>query len=147
MIDKHFLQSVLNDEIPITIAMGIEVEQLSDGSLLLRAPLCKNINHKSTAFGGSLYSVAVLTGWGMIYAMLEALDLHAHIVIQESHIRYLKPVNQDIQASCVIANSEIFDKKINIFKRKGMSRITLDVEILNEGEPAVVFTGQYVIHS
>ena len=147
MINGNSLQTILNDEIPITTAMGIQVKQLTDHSLLLTAPLSNNINHKSTAFGGSLYSVAVLAGWGMIYAVLDSLGIHAHIVIQESHIRYLKPVNRNILASCVITDRGLLDKKINIFKRKGMSRITLDVEILNQGEPAVVFTGQYVIHS
>lgn len=147
MIDRKSLQSILNDEIPITLAMGIGVEQLTDSSILLAAPLSNNINHKSTVFGGSLYSVAVLTGWGMIYAKLDSLSLHAHIVIHESSIQYLKPVNQDFMASCEITDHADFDKKISIYKRKGISRITLVVEIKNADQLAVKFTGQYVIHN
>ena len=147
MIDRISLLAVLNDEIPITRALGIKVDQLTDHSILLSAPLENNINHKSTAFGGSLYSVAVLAGWGMIYSLLDSLNLHAHIVIHESHIEYLKPVNQAIQASCEIDSQAEFDKKIKLYKRKGISRINLVVDINNAGQLAVKFNGQYVIHN
>ena len=147
VIDTISLQKILNEEIPITRALGISVDYLTENSIILSAPLANNINHKSTAFGGSLYSVAVLAGWAMIYSILDSLNLHAHIVIHESDIQYLKPVNQDIQASCKIINHSEFDKKIKLFKRKGISRIMLNVEVKNSGQLAVRFTGQYVIHS
>ena len=34
-----------------------------DGAAVLRAPFAPNANYKGTAFGGSLFCVAVLTGW------------------------------------------------------------------------------------
>ena len=140
------LEAVLHEEIPLTRAMGLTVSEVSEGAISLQAPLQPNINHKSTAFGGSLYSVCVLTGWGMIYSRLSELKLHAHIVIQESHIQYIKPVASDIAASCRIDNPEQFQRFIKLFKRKGKSRIQLKVTVHQDDQLAVEFTGNYVIH-
>jgi thioesterase domain-containing protein len=141
------LQHTLNQEIPLTRAMGIEVVEVTNESVRLRAPLEDNINHKSTAFGGSLYSVAVLAGWGLIYTRLQALGLHAHIVIQESRIEYLHPVKQDIEAVCQIESERTFERLIRVFDKKSKARINLDVVVAGDTGTAVRFNGNYVIHS
>ena len=41
---------------------GIVVETADDEGIVLSAPLAPNANYKGTAFGGSLFSIAVLTG-------------------------------------------------------------------------------------
>ena len=56
------LRNVLHEEIPLTKAMGVEVNSYDGHCLVLSAPLDPNTNHKDTAFGGSLYSLAVLAG-------------------------------------------------------------------------------------
>lgn len=146
MITSHQLQNVLNDEIPITHALGIKVEEVANNFIILSAPLSNNINHKSTVFGGSLYSVAVLSGWAMIYSLLDTLGIHAHIVIHESKIEYLKPVSQDFRVRCEIEDLTEVDKKLAMFERKGISRIQLTARVLNGERPAVKFIGWYVIH-
>lgn len=144
---EQLLQQTLNHEIPLTQAMGIEVVEVTESSLRLRAPLENNINHKSTAFGGSLYSLSVLAGWGLIFSRLKALSLQAHIVIQESNIQYLRPVKQDLLASCHISSEKAFKRSIDMFRRKGTARFNLDVTVSGHEGVAVVFNGQYVIHS
>lgn len=150
------LQTVLNNEIPLTHALGIKIESYSEGKIKISAPLDKNINHKNTAFGGSLYSIAVLTGWSLIYAFMKEQNLHGHIVIQESNIQYLKPVTGNIYASCNLISSGInknieSDKKkisrfLSIYKRKNISRLSLTVIIKQDKNIAVIFKGQYVVH-
>ena len=144
---EQLLQHTLHYEIPLTQAMGIEVLEVSEESVTLRAPLENNINHKSTAFGGNLYSVAVLAGWGLIFSRLQALNLQAHIVIQESSIQYLRPIKQDLRASCRITSETAFKRSIEMFRRKGKSRIKLDVTVAGQEGVAVLFNGHYVIHS
>jgi len=56
------LQERIDQEIPLAKHIGIVVESADDTTVVLRAPLAPNGNHKGTAFGGSLYSVAVLSG-------------------------------------------------------------------------------------
>ncbi len=147
MIDEKELLKVLNHEIPITMSLGINVEKVSESEVSLSAPLEANLNHKQTAFGGSLYSVAVLTGWSMVYMLLEKYNVDSHIVIQQSEIAYHLPVKQDIMASCEKPSEKVVKKFLNVFKRKEKSRLSLKVEIKTLEGIAVSFTGNYVIHS
>lgn len=139
------LERTLHDEIPLSQAMGIRVEAYDGTNLKLIAPLAPNINHKSTAFGGSLYSLAVLCGWGMLYLKLAEAALHKHIVIQESDIRYLLPVDHDMQAECHLDDAA-FQRFMRTLHKHDRARLSLDVVINRNDRPAVEFTGCYVVH-
>ncbi len=139
------LEQTLHSEIPLSLAMGISVAGYDGNSLRLAAPLAPNINHKLTAFGGSLYSLAVLCGWGLLHLKLAEAGLHKHIVIQESSIRYLRPVKQEMQAECRMDETE-FARFMRTLKKHDRSRILLAVAILPGDEPAVEFAGRYVVH-
>ena len=141
------LQNVLHTEIPLTKHIGLSVIECTDLSLTLNAPLEKNINHKCTAFGGSIYSVSVLSGWGLIYLLLKKHDLSGHIVIQESNTKFLRPVNTDITAVCSFSSTDQYDKFIKMYKRKGLARIKLTSKISFNNENAVIFNGSYVVHA
>lgn len=139
------LERTLHEEIPLTRALGIRVVAYDGASLQLAAPLAPNINHKCTAFGGSLYSLAVLCGWGLLHLKLRETGLHKHIVIQESNIRYLLPVADDLLAECTI-KQEALDRFMRTLQKHDKSRIALDVAIRLEGQNAVEFSGRYVVH-
>lgn len=140
------LEATLNNEIPLTKALGIRVESASSTQVCLKAPLENNTNHKSTAFGGSLYSVAVLTGWSLVHIMLKQQEINAHIVIHHSEIDYLMPVQQDFTACCEIESNRQLEKFLATYQRKGKARLTLTVVIKQAGKVAVWFKGQYVVH-
>jgi thioesterase domain-containing protein len=139
------LEQLLHSEIPISRAMGIRVSHYDGASLRLDAPLEPNFNHKSTAFGGSLYSLAVLCGWGLLHLMLADARIHKHIVIQESNIRYLHPVVQDLHAECRLDDAA-FKRFLHMLERNGRARLSLDVVITQGNRAAVEFTGRYVVH-
>ena len=141
------LQDVLHTEIPLTQHIGISVVDYTDVSLTLSAPLENNINHKSTAFGGSLYSVSVLSGWGLIYLLLQQQHLTGHIVIQESHTRFIKPVNTDITATCSFTSTDHSGRFLKMYERKELARTKLTSEISCNNEIAVIFNGSYVVHT
>lgn len=145
MIEK--LQSVIESEIPITKSIGIKVENYNNKSLILSAPLEQNINHKNTAFGGSLYTVAVLSGWGLVYLLLEEHNLSGHIVIHESNVKYLKPVTTEIIAHSSFESDQQCKQFIKLYKRKGIARINIESRILCHAETSVIFKGEYVAHS
>jgi thioesterase domain-containing protein len=140
------LQRILHSEIPLAKAIGVEVCEFTGLSLTLKAPLEKNINHKCTAFGGSLYSVAVLSGWGLIYLLLKQHDVSGHIVIQESNTKFLKPVVSDITAKCSFESTEQYEKFIAMYTRKGKARIQLESRIMCNADSSVIFKGSYVVH-
>lgn len=140
------LQNVLHDEIPITRRIGIQVERCDADKIVLTAPLEPNINHKCTAFGGSLYSVAVLAGWSFVYNNMNLHDLSGHIVIQHSQVDYKIPVDGQIRAECVMDDSENLSRFIKTYKRKGRARISLKVRVLFNNTEAMILNGQYVVH-
>lgn len=141
------LERRLLEDIPLTRAMGLTVVEYSGSALSLAAPLDRNGNHKSTAFGGSLYSLAVLAGWGLLYLKMKESGRRGRIVIQESRIRYLRPVAEDLRATCRLDSEERLEVFFRTFDRRGMGRIDLRCSITANGAPAVEFEGRYVVTS
>ncbi len=112
------LQATLHSEIPLSQAIGIAVHSYDDGCLALRAPLAPNINHKDTAFAGSLNALVTLTGWSLIWLLLDAEALRGKIVIQDSTIRYLRPVTQDFVARASLPPAEEIARFLLLLREK-----------------------------
>lgn len=135
-------ESWLHRAIPITKDLHIHLESYDESGLILTAPLAPNHNHLGTAFGGSLAAAATLAGYTLLW--LELGDRTCHIVIQESHLRYLAPVRQDIRAHTPRLTPESLHTFRTTFQRTGKARLTLPVTILSDGKTAVEFTGTFV---
>jgi thioesterase domain-containing protein len=141
----HELQKVLHHEIPLSRQMGLSVHQYDGACLALRAPLAPNVNHKATAFAGSLNAAMTLAGWGTAWLVLREHGLHGIIVIQESTTRYLLPVGNDFTATCHMPAAEEIERFLAGLRRRGKARLPLTVDILDGGgRVAVAFTGNYV---
>jgi len=80
--------------------MGIKLSGYNGSELRLSAPLDKNINHRFSAFDGSIYSVAVLAGYGIISLKLRERNLNPHIVIHKSNVEYKLSIEQNFEAVC-----------------------------------------------
>lgn len=138
------LQQTLHDRIPLTRAMELTVTDYDGGHLLLSAPLAPNVNDKGTAFGGSLYNIAVLCGWSLLRLKLNEAGLEKkNIVIQEANTRYLLPVTGELQAECRLV-PEVWQDFLQPLQQRGRARISLNVIIRQQDKAAVEFTGQYV---
>ena len=139
------LEAVLHHEIPLSRQMGLTVDRYDGERLSLCAPLAPNVNHKATAFAGSLTAVATLTGWGATWLLLRERDMGGVIVIQESTTRYLLPISGDFVATCRLPSSRVAERFLAGLRRRGKARLPLSVEILDgAGRVAVAFSGQYV---
>jgi thioesterase domain-containing protein len=123
--------------------MGVIVESANDLSLVLRAPLAPNANHKGTAFGGSLYSLAVLTGWAWLTRFLATRRLDAEAVIQESSMRFLKPVHGEMRACLEIPAAADIDKFQKMLVRADRGRIRLQVKMHEGSALATIFDGLF----
>jgi thioesterase domain-containing protein len=64
------LQAYLHEHIPLTRALAVEVVEVGLQRVQLAAPLAPNRNHRQTAFGGSVASLAMLAGWSWLHARL-----------------------------------------------------------------------------
>jgi thioesterase domain-containing protein len=138
------LTRFLHRHIPLTGAMQLQASAYDGERLELSAPLAPNVNDKGTAFGGSLYNIAVLCGWSLLRLKLNEAGMpQKNIVIHEAHTRYLAPVTGELRATCCLTRDALTGF-MQPLQNKGRARITLTVDILQQEQTAVTFTGQYV---
>jgi thioesterase domain-containing protein len=140
---SDYLQNRIVREFALAKHIGIVVESADDDAVVLSAPLAPNANYKGTAFGGSLYSVAVLTGWAWVTRYLAARGLAADAVIQESSVRFLAPVLGVLRASAAAPSEAQIEKFRKMLQRAGRGRIRLRVEINYGDTVAALFEGVF----
>lgn len=139
----EYLQNRIVSEFALARHIGIVVESAGDHGIVLRAPLAPNANYKGTAFGGSLYSIAVLTGWAWVTCYLAARELGADTVIQDSTMRFLTPVKGELLASASAPSASQIDKFLKMLQRAGRGRIELRVDIQAGQTVAALFDGVF----
>lgn len=143
LFGRDYLQSRILQEFALARHMGIVVESADDAAVVLRAPLALNANYKGTAFGGSLYSVAVLSGWAWVTRHLAAQGVAADAVIQESNVQFLVPVQGELRATAAAPAAAHIDKFRKMLARSGRGRIRLRVEIEYDQSLAMLFEGVF----
>ena len=142
---REYLQERIVGEFALARHIGIVVESADDSSVILRAPLAPNANYKGTAFGGSLYSLSVLTGWAWVTRYLATRELAADAVIQESNMSFLVPVRGELRASAAAPCATQIDKFRKMLQRAGRARIRLRIEIHSEQTLATFFEGVFAV--
>jgi thioesterase domain-containing protein len=143
LFGRDYLQERIAGEFMLARHIGIVVESADDAAVVLRAPLAPNANYKGTAFGGSLYSLAVLTGWAWVTRYLAARGLAADAVIQESSTRFLAPVEGELRASAAAPSDAQIDKFRKMLQRAGRGRIRVRVDIYYNQTLATRFEGVF----
>jgi thioesterase domain-containing protein len=139
------LQSILDQAIPLTQAMGITVERYTGRELTILAPLANNFNHLGTAFGGSLYIATVLSSWGLLYLRLREAGVKGSIVIRKGNVEYLRPVTGDIIATGTMPSDEVFNEFLDTFSRTGKAKMVIHAVINGDDGPAVKFEGSFAL--
>ena len=136
------VEAYLHEHIPISAGMGIRVEALEPDLVTLSAPLEPNVNHRSTVFGGSCASVAILAAWTVVHLRVSAVR-PARVVIQHGATDYLAPITGAFTATCR-ADPEAWSRFDRLFARKGRARIELEAVVESGGEVVARFRGTYV---
>lgn len=116
------IQNIIDHKIGPASALGFKVSKYNGQQLSLQAPLERNLNHHGTAFGGSLFSLAAVCGWGFVLLKLREQDLHGLIVVKSSSVDYLAPVNGDLSVTCGADGASVTEF-IQAFKTKGRARL------------------------
>jgi thioesterase domain-containing protein len=143
------LEQALLTDIPLARAMALSIRVWDRESLTLAAPLAPNINDKGCAFGGSLASLMTLAGWGLLKLALDAARAPAsaacEIYVQDSTIRYLKPVWQDFEAVARLAEGSTFDEFFTTLDTRGKARLRVHCAVpLADGGDAATLDAQFV---
>ncbi|MFC3122378.1 bifunctional GNAT family N-acetyltransferase/hotdog fold thioesterase [Agaribacter flavus] len=134
------LQLTWHEKIPISEHMGIKLHQYTERTIETRASLNKNINLHGSMFAGSIYSLATLTGWGMIFLQLKQKGLAGEIVLGDASIHYHKPITLRPRAIC---NIESLHTRFELLAKGKKSPVSLKVDILDNDLSVAEFSGQY----
>ena len=143
-MDKNEFEQLLHHEIPITKAMGFSVIEFTPSKVRILAKLEPNINHKATAFGGSINCLMTVCGWAMMFINIKGIDPDAHIVIQKSNINYLAPIGEDFIAECTLTDEESKRKFLETFAKHKKARLKLKVSCYNQDTLFAEYEGHYV---
>lgn len=140
------LQNKLHNEIPLTKIMEIKIQNYTNQELITTASLGININDKGTAFGGSLSTITIISGWSLCWLISKELGFDSNnIVIIKNETSFRKPVTKDI----VCHTKKPSLQEIQILKEKLLTKksasIRIDSKIIEDGETCVDFVGFYVI--
>jgi len=119
-------------------AMGIGRQSDKPGHLLL--PLAPNINDKGTAFAGSIFSLAVLSGYEIALERSNQLNLSGNLFLLSSHITYHQPGLSDL-----IAQGRILDNLKPTRKSNWKMRIEVEVMEAQSQSLCATFEGLYVL--
>lgn len=142
---KAELLKFLNEEIPLTKSLGLEIVSISPEGARIRAPLGPNHNHMGSAFGGSLSTMMILSGYIWLYDALLKHDFEAHVILSKEEAEYLIPVTTDIEVFAKTPTEAQWKKFEDAFTRKGLARIVIHSEIRQGTEgPAAIFKGEFV---
>jgi thioesterase domain-containing protein len=141
----QYLRRRIHGEFPLARHMGVEVEFAADDRLVLTAPFEPNANHNGTAFGGSQFCIAVLTGWAWATLYLAARQTAADAVIQESTIRYLAAARGPLRAVLQPPLPEAVEKFRRMLRRAGRGRIRLNVDVHSEAKLVTQFHGVFAV--
>ncbi|WP_242346045.1 thioesterase domain-containing protein [Anaeromyxobacter terrae] len=134
----------LREHIPLTVHLGAVVERYDGASLRLAAPLAPNLNHRSTAFGGSLSAIAILSGWTLVHLALRERGVEARVVIQRSEVGFDEPVDGDFLATSTLPPAPEWDRFLETLRRHRRARVTVRGAIETSSRRGGTFENVYV---
>lgn len=140
------LENKLHNEIPLTKFMDLKITKYDEKELITIAPLNKNINDKGTAFGGSLATLTIISGWSICWLISKELEINSeNIVVIKNEHSYRKPVTKELICYTKRPTKDEIENLKNKLLLKKSASIKISSQIIEDGEICVDFTGYYVI--
>jgi thioesterase domain-containing protein len=119
------ITAYLHEHIPITRSLEARVEHYDGQSVRLAAPLAPNLNHRETAFGGSIASLAILSGWLLVHLQLRDRGISCRLVIQRSALEFEAPVDGDFTATSTLPAAPTWSRFLTTLSRHRSARVTV----------------------
>lgn len=138
------LQNYLHVQIPLSAAMQVSVLSVTAEAVSLTAPLGPNINHKSTAFGGSIVTLGILAAWSLLHLRLVDEGLRCEVVIQSNRMDYDTPITGPFSASSSLVDTSAWPAFVKTLTRRKMARIEAQSLLTSGDVTAGRFTGRFV---
>lgn len=142
------IESFLLEYVPQMRAAKIRLEDYDGQTLTMSAPLDVNINDKGTAFGGSLYSLCLMAGWGLTCLISRELGFQGDLVIAHSEIEFVRPLRGELRAQAHKPSDELLQGFKARFEDKGRASLRHQVDVLDDnGELCARYKGKYALVS
>jgi thioesterase domain-containing protein len=135
------LQEKIHTAIPLSAVMQFSIIELNSDSIIVSAPLEPNVNIHGTGFAGSLYSVAILTGWALSTHIMSLHNMVGDLVVGKADITYRTPVKGALTCRTQVS-AAVCDAFKNNFEASGKARLNLTVNIGDD--PNAVLQGLFV---
>ena len=138
------IEKYLHEQIPVTRFMEIRLVSRSPDGIRFRAPLGPNINHRDTAFGGSIATLGILAGWAYIHLELMEINLDCRLVIKKSALDFLEPISGDFEAYSKAPEPAKWEKFRKNLEQYRMARLVMTSELYYQERLAGKHEGIYV---
>ena len=134
----------IHEHIPLTSHLGAVVDSYDGNTVSMSAPLEPNLNHRNTAFGGSLSALGILSGWTLLFLKLKEAGINNRLVIQKSYFDFQDSVVGDFKATCSLPGNESWEKFTKTLAKYGRARITVKSTIDCTSGSGGIHEGTYV---
>ena len=138
------IEQYLHEHIPISRHMGVTVSHYNDEHVELSMSLKPNLNHRSTAFGGSISTLGILAGWTLLHMQFCNTAAVPRLVVQRSETRFLKPVMADFTALCAMPSASSWAHFLKTLSKHSRARISLVSELRVGQDPVAYHDGDFV---
>ncbi|MDX5629911.1 MULTISPECIES: fatty acid biosynthesis protein FabY [unclassified Brenneria] len=136
------LQQAWYQRIPLSEKMGVRISQYTGQKFITTMPETGNQNPHHTLFAGSMFSLATLTGWGLIWLLLRERHLGGTIILADAHIRYSTPITGRPSA---VADLGSLSGDLDRLARGRKARVQLNVELFGDDRKGSLFEGVYIV--
>ncbi len=143
---KTELQQMIRNEIPLCEAMDLSVEFLSAEKIVITAPMQANVNTHGSFFAGSIYSLAAITGWGLLTNFVHHNYPGSDVVVRNASIQYIHPIRESVvRLICNLPDPEIISLFEKHLLQHGRTRLEMAIKINSRDRLAVNYNGTYTI--
>ncbi len=119
------ITAYLHRRIPLTRHLGATLQLWDGKTVRLSAPLAPNLNHRNTAFGGSLSALAILGGWTLLHLALRERGIPHRIVIQRSTTDFAEPMKGDFTATSTLPDAARGERFLATLRRHDRARVVV----------------------
>ncbi len=148
-MEDQDLQAYIYEQIPIVEKNAFTVEPDGEAPYArVRARLEDHVNHRNSAFGGSLSTALILCSWASVHGILKSRGIDdGSVVIQTQRVDYLKPVTADFTAEVTPLGEDDLARCVLMLAKFGKSRLMVESRVTQEGDSSTraAFTGVFVI--
>lgn len=137
------LESRIRNEIPALGSAAFSIAAVEPLRVRVSARLNDHLNHKGTAFGGSLYQVALVACYGLFLQLLEEGGCPTRdFVIAEGRMRYRAPVPADFTAATEVDAAEL-RAFLEELRHRGQASLPMRAMVLCQGSRCADFEARF----